>query len=72
MKYVPPTIKQEGLESYLNRTRSLHNGLGFADFSERLRLHVPKTKIAKDFNVSDNTLWKTWLPLYKENGIAES
>lgn len=65
MRYVPPTIKDEGLESYLNRTKAMHNNLGYDDFAERVRLNVPKTKIAKDFNVSDNTIWKTWLPLYK-------
>lgn len=65
MPFKPLSIKEEGLEKYLNRTRALHNGLGYTDFVERLRLKVPKTKIAKDFNVSDNTIWKTWLPLYK-------
>jgi hypothetical protein len=65
MKYRPPSIKEEGLEPYLNRTKAMHNNLGYNDFAERVRLEVSKAKIAKDFNVSDNTIWKTWLPLYK-------
>lgn len=65
MRYKPPSIKEEGLENYLNRTKALHNNLGYTDFAERVRLNVPKARIADDFNVSDNTIWKTWLPLYK-------
>lgn len=59
----PKTIAERGLENYLNETAGIHNGAGYADFTHRIRLRVPKSIIAEDFNVSKRTIYH-WFKVY--------
>lgn len=54
------TIDELGLEKYLEATTDFHNGLGYIDFIDLLNLKVPKTEIAKKFNVSKVTI-HSWI-----------
>lgn len=51
-----------GLTKYLDDDKGNHNGLGYDDLYERLRLHVPLKRIAYDFGISTNTLRYSWIP----------
>jgi hypothetical protein len=65
MPYKPKSIKDEGLQQYLDRTRAEHRGLGYADFEQRMQLGVSKPKIARDFGMSTTRIW-FWVNLYKQ------
>jgi len=51
-----PDLDEIGLEKYLDGTKDFHNGNGYSDFVDLLNLKVPKTEIAKKFNVSKVTI----------------
>ncbi len=62
----PPSIKDVGLEKYLNDTRDIHNDKGYDDFVSMISAEVPKfTKIAKNMHVSRRTIYR-WLDIYDE------
>lgn len=52
---------QGGMLAYLESTRKLHNGLGYSDLQQRLKLHVSKKQICIDFGISYTTLTRSWL-----------
>lgn len=58
-------ISDEGLELYLNRTATEHNGLTYIQFLEMMRYEVDKTKMAKAFGVKRGTIYR-WLAVYGE------
>lgn len=65
----PKTIAERGgLETYLNATADLHNGLKYRHFLSRInpaRKHkVPRSVIAEDFNVSRTTIY-AWISLHE-------
>lgn len=71
MRTIPktPSISDEGLEAYLNRTAADHNGNGFDDFVRLVSASVDKANLAKAFGVSRYTIYK-WLELFnKEIGV---
>ena len=61
-----PSIADEGLEVYLNRTLPEHNDNGYAEFVEMLAsdLKYSKRQIAAAFNVSRDTIYK-WVGVYE-------
>jgi len=65
MRVVPkrPSIEDVGLEKYLNDSKALHNGLGYAEFVQRVELQEPKTVIAKAFNVEKQTIYR-WIEIF--------
>lgn len=65
MPYKPPSIREQGLPIYLEKTRDDHNGLGWKDFKQRMDLRVPKPKIADDFGMSKQRIW-AWVEIYNE------
>lgn len=52
---------QGGMLHYLETTRKQHNGLGYSDLQQRLKLHVSKKQICLDFGISYTTLTRSWL-----------
>lgn len=65
----PKTILERGFRNYLEDGRPLHNGLGYTDFVERLRLRVSKTIIAEDFHISKRTVYY-WIKVYQQESTA--
>lgn len=68
MPYKPQSIRQETVPIYLERTRNMHNGLGWDDFKQRLDLGVPKPRIADNFGVSTQRIW-AWISIYNEGDL---
>ena len=70
--YRPLSLYAIGLKNYLDgeRQRVRHRGLAYDDFVERVRLGVPKSRIAKDFAVTTVTV-TYWIEVHeKEQGDA--
>lgn len=66
----PPSIKQRGLENYLNETATNHNHLGYDAFINRISLRVPKNIIAEDFGVVTRTIYH-WLHIYEDEATSQ-
>lgn len=60
------SIKKDGLQAYLDNTRSSHNGFGYDSFVSMVELEYrPSTaSMAKIFSVSYKTMEK-WILVYK-------
>lgn len=71
MPFRPPSIREETLPVFLNRTRAEHNGLGYAEFEQRMQLGVPKPKIAKDFGRSTTRIWY-WVSIYNDEKTSHA
>ncbi len=64
-------LERDGLEAYLEATKSLHNNLGYARFVELSDKKWPIMAIAGEFNVGRGVIWK-WkrkLKTEAENGL---
>lgn len=61
VRYRPISIKEEGLDNYLNRTALQHNNYSAVDFHKMLNLKVNDTNLAKVMGVHRNTIvkWKS-------------
>ena len=70
------SIRDVGLESYLNDTAKIHNDRNYDDFIRLLTVGdefgdpIPKRKLARIFKVSRPTVEK-WISIWREKG-AES
>lgn len=65
MHYSPLSIRTEGLENYLNRTASKHNGFGYAELVKLTDAKVNLANIAKAFTVNRVTITK-WLSIHED------
>jgi hypothetical protein len=65
MRYKPQSIKDKGLDEYLDETAGQHNGFGAWVFRKLLKAHVNETNLARAFNVTRTTM-KKWLTIDKE------
>lgn len=57
-RYKPPSIKDETLKVYLNRTALQHNGLNYATYSTMRNLGVSRAERARRFGVNIVTMWR--------------
>lgn len=60
------TIKDLGLQEYLDQTKSQHNDHGWADFEEYMNKRISRTAIAKIFGVTGQTAYN-WAKIYNED-----
>ena len=58
------SIKERGLDNYLNETADIHNGFGYEIFL-KLVDHQDVSNLARAFRVSRNTMTK-WVRVYKQ------
>ena len=65
-RYIPPSIKDLGLKTYLDNTAHKHNNMGYEQFCLFLTSRMNITSISKAFGVSRATGVK-WLKIHKEN-----
>ncbi|HEX4775066.1 MAG TPA: helix-turn-helix domain-containing protein [Candidatus Saccharimonadales bacterium] len=69
MRFIPkrPSIEEEGLEVYLDRTAEEHKGHGYEHFVEMLTDEKKYTKpqIAIEFGVDRSTIYN-WLEIYNK------
>lgn len=63
--YVPPSIRSQGLQIFLDTNAEKHNGLGYKQFYLFLESKVNITNIARAFKVSRPTA-VNWLEIYHE------
>lgn len=70
-----PSIEDVGLTVWLNNTRDIHNGFGYVDFvkmttsPDEYGERIPKSRIARRFNVDRQTIYN-WIDIYnKERNI---
>lgn len=67
-------LRELGIEKYLDGTTGLHNGLGYSDLTERVKLldtpDMTKARIARDFGIERQTLY-TWLEMLPEAQVAD-
>lgn len=69
-RYVPPSIEEIGLQSYLNNNATSHNGYGFDDFVKLFSTGVNKVNLAKAFGVDRKTIDR-WLEIYEGSGVKK-
>lgn len=62
----PMSIKEIGLQKYLDDTAVIHNGYGYADFFKLYNGQVDTANLARAFQVSRNTMFK-WKKIYIES-----
>lgn len=66
------TIKELGLQDYLDQTKSQHNDHGWIDFEEYMKKGISRTAIAKIFGVTGQTAYN-WAKIYNdERGSDET
>lgn len=63
--FKPPSIADEGLKNYLDRTSFEHNGKNYNDFIEMASSPIgySKNQVARAFGVAKNTVLK-WFNVY--------
>lgn len=61
-KQIPVKDREGGWPAYLDlpEQKKKHHGLGWADLKQRRELGVPTARIAREFNVSINTV-NSWV-----------
>jgi helix-turn-helix protein len=64
-RYRPPSIRDKGLEQFLELTKSKHNGYGYQDFVKLYKADVTLSSMGRAFKVSRQTI-ENWLQVYKE------
>lgn len=66
-----PSIADEGLKNYLDRTAEEHKGSGYDRFVEMLtsELKYSKRQIAAEFGVHRETIYK-WINVYEKEQAA--
>jgi transposase-like protein len=65
MLKAPMSIRQQGLEFYLDSTAQDHQGYTYKDFERMVSARVDTANLARIFEVSRNTMFK-WRTIYKE------
>ncbi len=68
--YKPPSIRDVGLKTHLDGTRSNHNGYNYDDFVKMLGQKVNKANLARLFGVDRDTISK-WVVIYEEEEDAK-
>lgn len=63
--YRPPSIRDMGLQTYLDNSKSQHDGLGYAEFVKYVGKELNITDLAKLFNVHRHTMGN-WLGVFDE------
>lgn len=58
--YIPPSIRDESLPLYLNRTAEQHNGLGYLLFRKLRDSGQNAAAMARAFKVNRLTMYKWW------------
>lgn len=66
LKNRPNSIRSEGLQAYLDRTKADHNGQGYDDLVFYLKHRVPYSAISRMFNISHRATINKWLLIYRE------
>lgn len=64
VRYLPVSIKQEGLKKYLTRTTNEHDGYGYIAFVKELNKGQSPTSLARMFGVTRNTIYK-WTKIHQ-------
>lgn len=72
MRYTPISLRQLGLETYLNKTTPQHNGFGYQDFCILYDARVNPTNLARAFNVKTRETILHWIEIYKEELKAKN
>lgn len=63
--YRKPSIRDEGLESYLDKNAEKHNDFGYIEFVKMIESRVNVANLARAFNVSPPTI-ANWIAILKE------
>lgn len=64
VRYLPVSIKSEGLKSYLDRTKNQHDGFGYNRFVKEYNKGQTPAALARMFSISRNTAHK-WVKIHK-------
>lgn len=64
-RYKTPSIRDEGLTSYLNSTRTKHKGFGYDEFVTLVQSKVNVSNLARAMGVTRPTI-ESWLTIYRE------
>lgn len=72
MRFIPTSIKQEGLQKYLDRTADQHDGYDYSRFIKELEKKQNPTALSRMFKVSRNTINK-WIKVksYEDQKLAD-
>ena len=63
MRYKPLSIKEEGVDVYLDRTAALHNGVTAIQFRSLVQAGVNVSNLCRAMNVKNRDTIKHWLGL---------
>lgn len=63
-RHIPKTIREEGLELFLKRTKKQHNELDYTDFTNMMRYKVTPNEMAHNFGITRNPMLN-WIKVYK-------
>lgn len=63
MRYKPRSIKEEGIDIYLDRTAAVHNGVTALQFRNLVKAGVNIANLARAMNVKNRETIKHWLAL---------
>ncbi len=67
MRFIPVSIRRQGLQFYLNKTASRHNGFDYRDFCAMYNANVNVSNMARAFNLKSRGTMLHWRRLYKED-----
>ena len=70
MRFLPPSIKLEGLEVFLNRTMQKHNMFDYSVFCRLYDAKVNPSNLARAFRVDRKTILR-WIKVHKEEQKIE-
>jgi hypothetical protein len=65
-KVKPISIREIGLNKYLDSTALAHNNQNYENFCFYMKYKVPKTAIGRMFNVNNRDTIKKWAKIYEE------
>lgn len=71
MRYLPISIKKEGLQAYLDRTKVTHDGFGYKRFVKEYEKGQNSSALARMFSVSRNTMLK-WIKVHEAEKTREN
>ena len=63
MRYKPRSIKDEGIDTYLDRIADKHNGMDAKQFRRLVAAGVNVSNLARAMNVKNRDTIKHWLEL---------
>lgn len=63
MRYKPPSIAEEGIDAYLDRTAGRHNNMSAIQFRRLVLAGVNIANLARAMNVKNRETIKRWLAL---------